>query len=333
MPTTKAPSTLPAAAQEMWIKVFNNAWSNGCNESDECSARVAWKAIKGKYKKDGDMWVALEDEPTASTPLLDKYVGVGRHLLSIVRTIYPNIPQRVKIELMESDEEFEQTYNRPTGSAKFTYASAIGSDLVVFTQEHQKQMENYTGVFTAGNANEVGAIKTMVHEIIHLASPQEEHRDRSISDISSPPRDQTITVETTAELMACFVTASLPAEGDGLVKTVADQILYKDLFPWVVFVFLAALGSPEEAFDMISKLVTMPTGKALDLLSNTLAQMLKWRVIDVSYFLQRPESRFTEWQRGQMDEMKHVVDDMTEGQEPLEWFIAHGKEYLIGSDN
>jgi cation transport regulator len=62
MPTTekKAPSTLPDAAKNIYVSVFNSAYDGTCSDRsdrDACASKIAWSAVKEKYKKDGDEWI------------------------------------------------------------------------------------------------------------------------------------------------------------------------------------------------------------------------------------------------------------------------------------
>ncbi len=60
---------LPKKAQEIYKEAFNNAWDEykdpGDRDSDdsreEVAHKVAWSAVKEKYKKQGDKWVHKED--------------------------------------------------------------------------------------------------------------------------------------------------------------------------------------------------------------------------------------------------------------------------------
>ena len=63
MPITlkDAPSTLPSHGKEIYVGAFNSAYSDTCKDKsdrrDECSARIAWSAVKSKYRKgEGDKW-------------------------------------------------------------------------------------------------------------------------------------------------------------------------------------------------------------------------------------------------------------------------------------
>lgn len=57
---------LPKQAQEIYLKVFNNAWKEYSDpdkrrpgtSQEESACRVAWSAVKQKYKKDSKgKWV------------------------------------------------------------------------------------------------------------------------------------------------------------------------------------------------------------------------------------------------------------------------------------
>lgn len=64
MPITiaDAPDTLPKAAKKIYVGAYNGAYTGDCkDEGDrrtECARRIAWGAVKKKYKKAGEKWVA-----------------------------------------------------------------------------------------------------------------------------------------------------------------------------------------------------------------------------------------------------------------------------------
>jgi cation transport regulator len=53
---------LPPHAQEIFLSAFNNAWQSyaerGSHEREEIAFRVAWAAVKKRYRKRGDAWAA-----------------------------------------------------------------------------------------------------------------------------------------------------------------------------------------------------------------------------------------------------------------------------------
>lgn len=57
----KAPKNLPDHAKSIWASAFNSAYEDTCKGDDECSAKIAWSAVKKKYKKLGDRWVQKSD--------------------------------------------------------------------------------------------------------------------------------------------------------------------------------------------------------------------------------------------------------------------------------
>lgn len=62
-------NNLPEHAQEIYKEAYNNAWDEyadskerrGNASREETSHKVAWSAVKGKYKKEGDKWVPKKD--------------------------------------------------------------------------------------------------------------------------------------------------------------------------------------------------------------------------------------------------------------------------------
>jgi len=60
---------LPKHAQEIYRAAFNSAWDEYSNASrrrgddtrEETAHKVAWNAVKEKYEKSSDKWVAKKD--------------------------------------------------------------------------------------------------------------------------------------------------------------------------------------------------------------------------------------------------------------------------------
>jgi cation transport regulator len=51
---------LPSHAAEIYRRAFNNAWASYAErgeEREEIARRVAWAAVKRRYRKAGDHWV------------------------------------------------------------------------------------------------------------------------------------------------------------------------------------------------------------------------------------------------------------------------------------
>jgi cation transport regulator len=53
---------LPPHAQEIYLAAFNSAWDQHADDPDgEASVhRIAWAAVKRRYRKAGDEWVPIE---------------------------------------------------------------------------------------------------------------------------------------------------------------------------------------------------------------------------------------------------------------------------------
>lgn len=61
----KVKANLPPHAQDIYKEAYNHAWEEyadpakrrGEESREEVSHKVAWSAVKLKYKKEGDKWV------------------------------------------------------------------------------------------------------------------------------------------------------------------------------------------------------------------------------------------------------------------------------------
>jgi cation transport regulator len=55
---------LPGHAQEIYVSAFNHAWQSYAAEADReaIAHRVAWAAVKRRYRKVGTDWVAVVDD-------------------------------------------------------------------------------------------------------------------------------------------------------------------------------------------------------------------------------------------------------------------------------
>lgn len=58
---------LPLHAQEIFRAAFNAAWrsyaARGADAREEIAHRVAWAAVKKRYRKTGDVWVPRQPAP------------------------------------------------------------------------------------------------------------------------------------------------------------------------------------------------------------------------------------------------------------------------------
>lgn len=58
---------LPAHAQDIYRAAFNKAWERFAEADperrEEAAHRIAWAAVKRRYRKSGDRWVPIEPWP------------------------------------------------------------------------------------------------------------------------------------------------------------------------------------------------------------------------------------------------------------------------------
>ncbi|MGH7890092.1 MAG: ChaB family protein [Thermodesulfobacteriota bacterium] len=64
---------LPKHAKEIYLEAYNSAWEQyakpedrrGDDTREETAHKVAWAAVKKKYKKDGEKWVPRQKQRSA----------------------------------------------------------------------------------------------------------------------------------------------------------------------------------------------------------------------------------------------------------------------------
>ena len=67
-----APKNLPKHAREIYVSAWNSAYATTCkarSDRDECASKIAWAAVKKKYKKEGDSWTAKQATPATSSTM------------------------------------------------------------------------------------------------------------------------------------------------------------------------------------------------------------------------------------------------------------------------
>jgi cation transport regulator len=64
---------LPAHAQDIYRAAFNSAWNNYRDRlpkrREEIAHRVAWAAVKRRYRKEGDDWIPIAPHGAASAEI------------------------------------------------------------------------------------------------------------------------------------------------------------------------------------------------------------------------------------------------------------------------
>ena len=135
MPITlkDAPSTLPSHGKEIYVGAFNSAYGGTCEDKgdrrDECSARIAWSAVKSKYRKgEGDKW----------TPKAE----VQEFSMAIVKATYDKASATRNWNATASDTE-EDSYNDSMSLELF-------SDFLHRIETKEQPPEDFQGEFWDG---------------------------------------------------------------------------------------------------------------------------------------------------------------------------------------
>ena len=133
-------SNLPKQAQRIWISAFNNA----IEDNDEESAnKIAWDAVKRKYKKSGDNWTKRSgSEEEDNKPNKENMSGEYSYALKLDESIGGDVPDTSKIQII------------PTGSWKHDEYGKIEideKDIEKFKQHYEEEVRNDVPI-TAGHA-------------------------------------------------------------------------------------------------------------------------------------------------------------------------------------
>lgn len=103
--TEKAPSTLPDKAKRIYVAAWNAAYDSTCKddgeERDACASKIAWSAVKNKYEKSGETWVAKKSEYEPAIVDFSMYID---------KAVYSKENQELRWHCVASDTE-EDSYS------------------------------------------------------------------------------------------------------------------------------------------------------------------------------------------------------------------------------
>lgn len=103
--TKKAPSTLPDKAKSIYVAAWNAAYGSTCKdkgeERDACASKIAWSAVKNKYEKSGETWVAKKSEYEPAVVDFSMFID---------KAVYSKESQELRWHCVASDTE-EDSYS------------------------------------------------------------------------------------------------------------------------------------------------------------------------------------------------------------------------------
>ncbi len=125
---------LPAEAQTVYRKAFNSAYEGTCKGQDECSAKVAWSAVKRGWKKEGDKWVkksaVVEFSLYITKAYFDKQTGKNRWVATCSNTQKDAYDTHMTVELfrdfirrIEENEKAPEQFRSQYWSGGLPYLS------------------------------------------------------------------------------------------------------------------------------------------------------------------------------------------------------------------
>jgi cation transport regulator len=128
------PQSLPEGAKKIYNAAEAAAKKSTCKDSgerqDECAARVAWAAVKKKYRKQGDTWVRKESD------------ALAQFSMAIVKAPFDNETGEMKWRSVNSDTD-EDSYNDEMTMELF-------SDFMERIKSKYKPPEKFCSTFWSG---------------------------------------------------------------------------------------------------------------------------------------------------------------------------------------
>lgn len=105
MPITisDAPDILPAKAKRIYVAAWNASYEDTCkdrSDRDECASKIAWSAVKTKFKKERDVWVAKKSNYSENITEFSMFID---------KAVYNKEAQELRWHCVASDVE-EDTY-------------------------------------------------------------------------------------------------------------------------------------------------------------------------------------------------------------------------------
>lgn len=154
-----APSNLPKHAKEIYVSAFNNSYATTCkkrSDRDECAAKIAWSAVKKKYKKVGDKWTA-------------KALSLGEKIRRVREAFHATLPPVPPNEIQ--DVWVSKVYDEPddhiiveTKDGFYSYPYTIKDGKVAFGDPTKVEIE-YVPVkavrLAKGNDDSLWAVKSL----------------------------------------------------------------------------------------------------------------------------------------------------------------------------
>ena len=89
---------MPEGAQKIWVAAFNSAYDGTCKSSDDreaCAHKIAYSAVKKKYKKSGDKWVPKSN-------------AIVEFSMTVVKASLHKATQEMRWRAVASDTDWDQ---------------------------------------------------------------------------------------------------------------------------------------------------------------------------------------------------------------------------------
>lgn len=188
------------------------------------------------------------------------------------------------IVLPETDEEYAAVTNTPTRKIPYAYASTSFYPYPrhVFSVRHQEDMARFKGVLDADDLGELDAVRTVVHEVVHLTQ----------FDVSATKVSRIIRESVTELLSLVFAFQHIDYEGnqDEYLANLRGNCFYRNRVPLLANMVLGmAPDVPQVVVDYVVYLNNMPTADAARTLLYDVAGKYQVREADVRDYIEHYE--------------------------------------------
>lgn len=254
----------------------------------------------------------------ADTPLAEKYSVLLTAVRQLITSHFPQVGGRppLQIFLPPTLLAYADATHSSLRNIDRKYATTdIRTGQMWYAPRHQEDVAGFSGVLNGENQNEVDAVKTMVHETLHM--------------VANKPyfsRGEQIINELLTEVMALAFTAhyfSFSTDADTFAETLYNTRFYRDRFPWFAFVLMGVWGRPLDILSHVQQLYQAGNPAIqLQQLTQAVSSTYGLRSEDGLDFLVTEEERYDDRMKDVMNKIKANADKVKPSEiDPLMFLI------------
>lgn len=209
-------------------------------------------------------------------PLSRRYDILVHGIQAWYTQVWPMSAYRFPANILtpETLEEYIDITGDPTRGDKELYASTFPSSATtIYTPRHQSDLRSFSGAMNADNKREIDAIKSVAHEMVHMANP-----------VAYKGETEELAVECSVELCSLvFMGQHMPFDGkpDKLHQMLSQLAFYQNRIELWSEIMVAITGSGQEAVELCKVIAYSHPDQALDSVVERTASTFEARPPDV----------------------------------------------------